>query len=174
MRRYNGKLIFSATDLATFLGCRHATFLDRRQLDDPVPLAPDDPYLKLLQEKGREHERAYGDKLRAQGLELVEIPDEGSLEERTERTRAAMAAGADVIYQGAFLDGGWHGYADFLLRVPGRSSLGDYHYEPLDTKLSHAAKPKHLIQLGVYADLVAAAQDRAPDRLHLALGGGET
>jgi uncharacterized protein len=174
MRVYRDKVIFSATDLVTFLGCRHATFLDRRQLDDPVPLGPDDPYLKLLQEKGHEHERAYLEKLRAQGLGIVEIPGEGSLEERTERTRAAMAGGADVIYQGAFLDGRWHGYADFLLRVPGESFLGDYHYEPLDTKLSHAAKPKQLIQLGLYADLVAAAQGRAPERLHIALGTGET
>src|SRR4029077_3952572 len=130
---------FSATDLVNFLGCRHATFLDRRQLDDPLPLPPEDPYLKLLQEKGLELERAYLEKLRAEGLRIVEIPREGSLDERTELTRAAMAAGADVIYQGAFLDGRWHGYADFLLRVPGESFLGDYHYEPLDTKLSHAA-----------------------------------
>src|SRR5262249_14651105 len=145
MYRYNGKLIFSATDLVTFLGCRHATFLDRRQLDEPVPLPPDDPYLELLQEKGGEHARAHLERLRAQGLAIVEIPGDGFLDERTERTRAAMAEGPDVIYQGAFLEGRWHGYADFLLRVPGESFLGAYHYEPLDTKLSHSVKPKHLI-----------------------------
>jgi hypothetical protein len=48
LRRYNDQLVFSASDLVTFLGCRHATVLDRPQLDAPVPVAEDDPYLKLL------------------------------------------------------------------------------------------------------------------------------
>ena len=93
MYRHNGQLVFSATDLVTFLGCRHATFLDRRQLDAPVPLPEDDQYLKLLQEKGIEHECAYRAKLQADGRQVVDIPTRGSLEEKTERTRAAMAAG---------------------------------------------------------------------------------
>jgi hypothetical protein len=33
-------LVFSATDLVNFLGCRHASFLDRRHLDDPMPRFP--------------------------------------------------------------------------------------------------------------------------------------
>jgi uncharacterized protein len=85
-----------------------------------------------------------------------------------------MIEGADVIYQGAFLQGRWHGYADFLLRVQGESSLGPYLYEPVDTKLAHAAKPKHVMQLGVYANLVAAVQGRPPERLHIVLGTGES
>ncbi|TLY88032.1 MAG: TM0106 family RecB-like putative nuclease [Gammaproteobacteria bacterium] len=174
MRRYNGQLIFSATDLVTFLDCRHATFLDHRQLEDPAPLPAEDPYVELLQQKGLEHERSYREQLRTQGLNVIDIPSRGSLEERTEQTRAAMAAGPQVIYQGAFSDGRWHGYADFLLRVPGESRFGDYHYEPLDTKLAHATKPKHLMQLGIYADLLARVQARAPERLHVALGTGET
>ena len=174
MYRYkNNKLIFSATDLVTFLGCRHATFLDRRHVDEPYELPDEDPYLELLQQKGNEHERAYRDKLAASGLEVVDIPTKQSLEERTALTRAAMAAGAEVIYQGAFLDGRWHGYADFLLRVPGKSALGDFHYEPVDTKLAHGVKPKHVLQLGVYADLVSRVQGRAPERLQVVLGTGE-
>src|SRR2546421_33822 len=174
MRRHNGQLIFSATDLVTFLGCRHATFLDHRQLEDPAPLPAEDPYVELLQQKGLEHERSYREQLRTQGQNVIDIPSGGSLEERTEQTRAAMAAGPEVIYQGAFSDGRWHGYADFLLRVPGESRFGDYHYEPLDTKLAHATKPKHLMQLGIYADLLTRVQARAPERLHVALGTGET
>src|SRR5437588_7974427 len=139
MRRYNGQLVFSATDLVTFLGCRHATFLDHRQLYDPAPLPAEDPYVELLQQKGSEHERAFRERLLAAGRQVVDIPTEGPLEGRTDQTREATAAGAGVIYQGAFLAGRWHGYADFLLRVPGESRFGDYHYEPLDTKLAHGA-----------------------------------
>jgi uncharacterized protein len=174
MRQYQDRLIFSATDLVTFLGCRHATFLDHQHLLHGGPAPAEDPYLKLLQEKGHEHERGYRDKLRTQGQEVVEVPTHGSLAERTEHTRKAMAVGADVIYQGSFLKGRWHGYADFLLRVPGHSALGEFHYEPLDTKLSHSTKPKHVIQLGVYADLIADVQKRSPERLHVALGNGDT
>jgi len=65
-------------------------------------------------------------------------------------------------------------HADFLLRVPGESSLGSYHYEPLDTKLAHGAKPKHVIQLGIYSDLLTETQGRAPNSLHVRLGTDET
>jgi uncharacterized protein len=174
MYRYRNQLILSATDLLTFYGCRHATFLDHHHVDDPTLPGEDDPYLELLQQKGLEHERAYRDRLRARGVHITEIDSNTSLVERTELTRAAMVAGAPVIYQGAFLNGRWHGYADFLLRVPGESVLGDYHYEPVDTKLSHAAKPKHLMQLGIYADLLASVQGRAPENAHIALGSGDT
>ena len=174
MRRYNEQILYSASDLVAFLGCRHATFLDRRQLDNPVPVAEDDEYLQLLQEKGLEHERSLLARFQAEGKRVVEIAPKGSLEERTAATLAAMRAGADVIYQGAFLSGAWHGYADFLIRADGASKLGAYHYEPLDTKLAHGAKPKHVVQLAVYADLLTAAQGREPERLHILLGTGET
>ena len=42
MRRYNGGLLYSASDLVTFLGCRHATFLDRQHVDSPLEQAEDD------------------------------------------------------------------------------------------------------------------------------------
>jgi uncharacterized protein len=177
MYRHNNKnLIFSASDLVAFLGCRHATYLDRRRADGLVALPEEvsDLFLKLLQDKGLEHERAYLEGLRAADLSIAEIPDDVELEERVRQTHAAMAAGTDVIYQGAFLDGRWHGYADFLVRVHGVSSLGDYHYEPVDTKLSHSPKPKHLIQLGIYAELLTKVQGRPPTHVHVALGhGGE-
>ena len=94
MRYYKQQLVFSASDLVTFVGCRHATVLDRRQLDAPVPVAEDDEYLKLLQEKGLEHERNLRDRLNAEGRQVLEIAQEGTLEDRAARTRQAMLAGA--------------------------------------------------------------------------------
>jgi predicted RecB family nuclease len=174
MRIHSGTLIFSATDLVNFLGCRHASFLDRRNIDDPGPVAEDDPYLVLLQEKGVEHERRYLETLRRDGRQVVEIATEGSLEDRVARTREAMAAGVEVIYQGALLSGKWHGYADFLIRVPIPSHLGPFSYEPIDTKLSRSAKPKHVLQLCVYALLLAAQQGLMPPCFHIVLGDGST
>src|SRR3546814_8228561 len=64
------------------------------------------------------------------------------------------------------------GYADFLLKVPQPSGLGAFSYEVADTKLSRSPKPKHLIQMGVYADILTREQGTAPERMHVVLGDG--
>jgi predicted RecB family nuclease len=170
LRIHQGGLVFSATDLVNFLGCRHAAFLDRKHLDEPLPLSPEDPLLKLLQAKGLAHELGYLESLRAEDKTVVEIPTHGSLLERVALTREAMASGADVIFQGALLKDRWQGYADFLIKVPGSSKWGSYVYEPVDTKLSLMARPKHAMQLSVYARLVGAEQGVAPAHMHIVLG----
>jgi len=173
MIRQGEQLIFSASDLINFMGCAHATFLDIRNLAAPIAFPPDDEAAVLLQDKGLEHERTYYTRLCSERRTSIEIPGDIPLAERVELTRKAMRDGVDVIYQGAFRDGCWHGYADFLLRVEERrSKLGDYAYEVADTKLARTAKPKHLLQLCVYADLLAREQETAPERLHVVLGDG--
>ncbi|MFV3073153.1 TM0106 family RecB-like putative nuclease [Niveispirillum fermenti] len=173
MLNYQGRTIFSASDLVNFMGCSHATVLDSRNLVTPTTFAPDDETAVLLQEKGIEHERTYLQRLRDEGRTVVEIPADGTLEERAQATRRAMRAGPDVIYQGAFLAGRWHGYSDFLLKVDGiDSSLGSFAYEVADTKLARTAKPKHLMQLCVYAEMLAAVQGVIPPRMHVVLGTG--
>src|SRR5262249_43479264 len=146
MQRRGEATLFSASDLVNFMGCAHATFQDLRNLDAPVEFAPDDESAVLLQRKGIEHERAYLERLKAEGRSVVEIVGDMGIEEKAERTREALAQGPDVIYQGAFLDDPWQGYSDFLLKVDRHSALGAYSYEVADTKLSRSAKPKHLIQ----------------------------
>jgi uncharacterized protein len=173
MRLFKQTLTFSATDLVNFLGCRHATYLDVLDLAKPTPAAPDDPFLALLQAKGLAHERAYLEVLRSQGREVVDLSAAGYGGGRAQRTREAMAAGVDVIYQGALQGERWHGYADFLTRVPGRSSLGDFYYEAVDTKLSSVAKPKHALQLAVYSQLLAGVQGVSPKAMHIVAGDGK-
>jgi predicted RecB family nuclease len=173
MREDRGVRLYSATDLVNFLGCGHATALDLRQLAAPTELPPADDHAVLLQEKGLEHEKAYLASLRAQGLQVVEIEAGASLRDRVERTRAAMAAGAEAIYQGALFNSPWHGYADFLLRTDETpSALGRFAYEVADTKLSRSAKPKHVLQLCVYAELLEDAQGCPPPAMHIVLGDG--
>ena len=78
MRRVDGRLVLSATDLTKHVACAHVTTLDlgdldpQPTLDAPVPDAPDEA-LDLIFAKGLAHERAYLQQLRAQGRELVEI-----------------------------------------------------------------------------------------------------
>lgn len=172
MQSRNGATLFSASDLVNFMGCAHATVLDLHQLVAPVELPPDDDQVVLLQEKGIEHERVFLERLRAEGRSVVEIVGDDDIEAKSMRTRAALREGPDVIYQGAFLEEAWQGYSDFLLRVPRPSLLGDYSYEVADTKLSRSAKPKHLIQMCIYSDILAREQGVAPERMHVALGDG--
>lgn len=172
MQSRNGSTLFSASDLVNFMGCAHATVLDLRQLVAPVALPSEDDQTVLLQQKGLEHERAYLASLIAQGKSVIEIVGDDDIEAKSERTRVALREGADVIYQGAFLEGAWQGYSDFLIKVPRPSALGDYSYEVADTKLSRSAKPKHLIQMCIYSDILAREQGVAPERMHVALGDG--
>src|ERR1700738_46248 len=125
-----GRLLLSATDLINFLGCRHATCLDLRDLTDPVEIPERDAATVLIFEKGIEHERRYLASLKARGFSVVEIPGEGfDVPERTALTREAMRDGAEVIYQAALIAPFWLGYADFLERVEKASSLGAWTYE---------------------------------------------
>ena len=173
MRQENGLRFYSATDLVNYLGCAHATYNDVRQLTHPVEFAEDDEQAALLQEKGLEHEHAYLERLRSEGRVIVEIPSGDTLDAKIIATRDAMRAGADVVYQGALMAAPWHGFSDFLLRVNGvASSLGNFAYDVADTKLARTAKPKHVIQMCVYADLLGSVQGIEPPQMHVVLGDG--
>jgi len=43
MREFQGRLLFSAHDLVNFLACPHVTFLDLRNLEQPLKAVEDDP-----------------------------------------------------------------------------------------------------------------------------------
>ncbi|MGI8402712.1 MAG: TM0106 family RecB-like putative nuclease [Gemmatimonadaceae bacterium] len=159
--------------MVNFLGCSHSTALDIHQLGESWATTESDPYIELLKEKGLEHERTYLETLRASGRQISEIASSGLLNERVVLTRDAMAAGVEVIYQGALFGPPWHGYSDFLVRRDGvTSKFGNYAYEVVDTKLSLSAKPKHVVQLAIYSQLVANEQDAPPPKMHVVLGNG--
>lgn len=172
MRYFGGSLLFSATDLMRFTGCAHATQLDllRLQGKGPEPRA-DSADAALLQRQGDAHEAGHLERLKAQGLSVIEI-DRGDLQVNAAQTQAALAAGPQVVFQGAFLAGNWGGWSDFLLRVERPSALGDFSYEVADTKLKRRPHPKHVLQLVLYSDLLAKVQGVLPEEAHVELGDG--
>lgn len=170
MQRTEGKLTASASDLVGFLVCPHKTTLDLINLDMPLERAAPDEQVELIQDKGFAHESAYLETLRAAGGRLVELSSAGKFAENVAATRAAMATGVDVIFQAALSQGVFMGYADFLRRVERPSALGAWSYEVADTKLAHRAKPKFMIQLAHYSELLASDQGIYPDKMHLVLG----
>src|SRR5262245_6346902 len=166
-------VIFSASDLINYLGCRHATFLDLRHLGRPGPTADPDPTEELLKKKGIEHEQQHLACLEKQGKQIVRIDPYSTIEQRVAQTLSAMAQAVEVIYQGALSEVPWMGYSDFLMRADGPTRFGTYGYEVADTKLARSPQPKHLIQLCVYSRLVAAVQERLPARVHLVMGNAQ-
>lgn len=126
----------------------------------------------LLQKQGDAHEAAHLAKLKASGRQVIEI-DRGDLAANAEETRVALATGAEVVFQGAFLAGNWGGWSDFLERVERPSALGPFSYEVADTKLKRQPHPKHVLQLVLYSDLLTEIQGVAPEFAHVELGTGE-
>ena len=171
-------LFFSPSDLNAFVECEHLTVLELRRLRGQLDfVAPPNPQAELVVEKGRRHEDAFLAALEAEGKTVarIELDEERwDLERAAAETLAAMRTGVDVVYQATLLEGDWRGFADFLLRVEGKSELGSWHYEPADTKLARHVKPYFILQLCFYAQVLGGLQGRAPERLHVVLGTGET
>jgi predicted RecB family nuclease len=176
LRLVGGSRIYSATDLTNFLACPHLTQLRLHRLEDRIPSPPARPAstVDLAVERGLEHESHYLELMRAEhGDELVNIETDASEEglgAAVAATAAAMRAGAPMIYQAAFLNGPWMGYADFLTRIDEPSELGDWSYQPLDTKYARSVKPYFVIQLCSYAELIDEVQGGPPQQLDLILG----
>lgn len=173
------RLVLSPTDLVGFLYCDHLTELSllvaRHQLGKP---SADDAEMAVVQTRGIEHEKHYLDRLRSDGLEVIEIPTPVDVDEQVELTDKALVAGPDVIYQAAFVDRTgngpiWRGHADFLSKVPVPSKLGNYSYEPEDTKLARQVRPSAVLQLCEYAEQLARHQGHPPEHIHVVLGGQE-
>ena len=84
-----------------------------------------------------------------------------------------MVDGAEVIAQAYLELDNFGGIADFLIKVEGESTLGDYHYEIWDTKLSKKMKPYFAIQLCCYAEMLESEQGRRPEKVAVVLGDDE-
>ncbi|MEJ7792952.1 MAG: TM0106 family RecB-like putative nuclease, partial [Gaiellaceae bacterium] len=170
MYLYASRLHLSPSDLTAFLACEHLTALAlarvRGALDKPEV---ENEQAELIFRKGLEHEHAYLEHLRADGMTVLEIADpEGDYEGAARATAEAIHAGeADVIYQGVFAHEHWRGIADFLLRQPAGV------YEALDTKLARSSKPAYILQLLFYDEQLALIQGPADRKIHVLLGSGE-
>jgi len=173
MKRTNGELIFSPSDLCVFMESRFASWMDRYNLERPGVLTPDEVTedQQLVMKKGIEHEKDFVAKLVENGREVIEIPGVGN---RFAATLAAIREGADIIYQGCLAASPFEGFSDFLARLDGGSQLGAHHYEVWDTKLGKKPKPYYIIQLCCYADMLERLQRRRPDHFRVILGTGES
>jgi predicted RecB family nuclease len=167
MKADNGQFRLSATDLSNHLSCTHLTQLERKvALGEIKKPSYRDPSLDVLIQRGREHEAAYVKFLTEKGLKVVHLngqPIEGVVE--------AMKQGADVLVQASLQDGQWTGYADILLKVPGKSKFGSWSYEVQDTKLAQNTRAATILQLCLYTDLLATLQESPPEKMYVVKPG---
>ena len=158
-------LVLSATDLSTFLSCRHCTALDLAvalgEREKPTWV---DPFAEVLRARGQAHERNYVESLRADGLKVLDL---SGADDPYQRTIQAMRDGVDAIVQACLKNDRWRGFADILRRVEVPSALGAWSYEIFDSKLARHTKAGTILQLAVYADLLADLQGLRPEHVHV-------
>jgi predicted RecB family nuclease len=165
--------MFSATDIASFLACRHTATLARAESRNEITK----PFFKnqtidLLRTLGLEHEQRFLRGLAEKGgLSIAQIATSGNWKDAVAETLQALRQGVDAVYQGTFLDPPWGGRSDFLVRVNTPSALGSWSYEVVETKLARSTKATALVQLCFYSDLLARIQGMEPQWMHVVLGG---
>ncbi len=175
MHTYDNSLWFSPTDLTRYMESPFASWMDRSSWHNPALIEasdPADPLMHVLGTRGLDHERQILDEFRSKGLNVVDI-DAPDIAVRYQQTLDALHDGADVVAQAYLTQPPFAGYADFLVKVPGRSALGDYHYEVWDAKLAQSARAAFYMQLACYADMLFDIQQRHAEYLTVAVGSGE-
>lgn len=175
MQYIDRNLYCSATDLIIFIRSPFASWMNRFALEFPDKSPEknsEDELMGALQKKGFQHEEAQEELFESQWLFVQKI-EADTIDRKKQATLDAMKNGIDVIVQAYLENQQFFGYADFLVKVPGKSKFGDYHYEVWDAKLSHKAKPEFIIQLCCYAEMLESIQERRLDNIVIVLGNGE-
>lgn len=175
-------LIYSASDLVTAASCEFTSLskLDERLGRSKVEQAEADEMLERTAELGDIHEHrvlngllekfgAY-DPATGRGVKVLQAGvrgDRAALEQAHRETQDALELGADVVFQATFFDGGFVGFADFLIREDNGS------YAVWDTKLARHARVTALLQLAAYGDQLLAAGIEVAPHATLVLGDNE-
>ncbi|PJA21081.1 MAG: hypothetical protein COX62_03385 [Deltaproteobacteria bacterium CG_4_10_14_0_2_um_filter_43_8] len=168
----------TATDLYNFKKCAYRPFLDFN--GDPALKVEIHPLVKLLWDSGVQYEakviesyqRDHADKT----FRAIS-PECAASQTLADETLRVMQEGIDIIYQGVLLDGNKLGRPDLLLKTPGASALGNYHYYPMDIKLTRVdgtwddgnekVPMEQLWQVYFYGELLAAVQKKRPEKAYI-------
>jgi predicted RecB family nuclease len=163
MRISSTRIELWASDLSQFLACGQLTALNlavaRGRLAAP---SWKDPVLVVLQQRGLDHERAYVDSLRADGLQAIDLSNHLG-DDAVARSLEAMRKGADVIIQPALRYDRWFGRPDVLRRHEITSTFGGWSYQVVDTKLAKATRGGTILQLALYSELLGIVQGTVPE-----------
>ena len=169
MKKSQGHIIYSPTDLIRFMESPFASWMERLRLEDPTRAIPDAPSddAALIAKTGDKHEARFLQSLMDDGRDIASIP-KSNFQLALDLTKTVIAAGREVIYQGALSMDCFAGFTDFIVRGE------DGTYEIWDTKLARKAKPYHIIQLCCYAEMLAPLNGGLPKTIRVVLGNQHT
>ena len=181
----SGVVVYSPTDI-TLAECPFALL---RKLDEKLDWAPrfEPPANAMMERAARlgdahearvlnEYQAQFGSYTPGSPGGIAEIDTAGredfhaSLIPARDATFAAIADGADVVFQASFFDGRFYGRADFLLRT--RNEDGEIEYAVVDTKLTNKVRSSALMQMAAYADQLLAAGIPVAPRVWVHHGNG--
>lgn len=165
MRKIENNLILSATDLANHIHCNHLTELNKKAVNKELKKPSyENRLLEILQEKGKDFEKQYLTDLisKENKVYCIDIKKPHPFQ----NTIKAMEEGYDYIYQARLCDNNWQGWADFLIKVPTPSKLGNWSYEVIDTKLTSNTRIGTILQIAMYSDILEKIQGILPEHMH--------
>lgn len=170
MKKQGHTLLYSPSDLITFMESPFASWMDRVVIENPdkAPL-PDDPdsLHQTMQAKGYQKEEVLLEVFKSKGLSIEYITGE-NFNEKHKATRIAIEDNIDVIYQAVLTAGNFSGFADFLIK-----NSENNQYEIWDSKLSSSIKPQFVIQLCCYAEMAEHMLGYLPQTLVIAFGSNQ-
>jgi len=169
------KKYITATDLYNFKKCAYRPFMDYN--GDHALKVEVHPLVKLLWETGVQYEAQVIESFQRdrpdQSFRAIGLGEPAS-ETLADETIQAMRDGVEIIYQGVLISDNKVGRPDLLLKTRGASSFGEYHYYPMDIKLTRVdgnwADGKEKVagqqywQLYFYGELLGAVQGKRPDK----------
>ena len=166
MRKLHDQIVFSASDLANHIHCKHLTNLNLDALDGIIEKSfTNNRPLILLRERGEEFEQEILSKLEATGSRIFQVNKDSS--DAFGQTVKAMEEGYDYIYQARLSTKKWQGWADFLRKTDKPSKLGDWSYEVIDTKLSLNTRVGTILQIALYSELIGDLQGILPEFMYV-------
>ena len=147
--------LINAGDIHSFKHCKRRFWLEHNPPPGYLEIG-EDPFLRLRQQMGLEHEQAVLGRL-SNGRSFAEP-------QSVEETSELMEARVDLIYQGQLVDEerGLFGKPDFLIRTEGRL------YSAGDAKLARNVKGKIGIQIAFYRHLLGSEENA-----YVFLGNGQ-
>ena len=164
--------LYSPSDLMNYFICPFEVQMKKALKENQnlkIKQDPDDPLLKLIAEKGIDHEIKLLKELKRRYKNIIAIKNEKP-EIMIAATISAMESGTDLIYQAALSNDQFFGKPDFLIKTDGSSQFGDYQYKVLDAKLAKHLKPEYIIQLCCYSELLEHTQGNIFEFAQIYLG----
>ena len=156
----NIKKKISAYSLINFNECNHKTYLDF--IKTPSKFKKNiDPWLKTIQEKGKQFEANYIKNLE-QKIDVYKIPEfrdkSGKIirEQKIDETKNVLLVKKNkYVYGGALLYDGFSGNPDLIVKNEFTNN-----YEPWDIKSGMSLKPIHILQICHYSFLLSKTLDQ--------------